>query len=83
MAPSRSLLKSEYNLPFIEIIISPAGQSQVQTRGFSGMACRTGSQFVERALGHVASEHLTAEFYDVPLSQQSSEIARTSLFPTP
>jgi len=38
-------------MPWIEIIVSPSGQSQVQTKGFEGATYRAGSQFIERALG--------------------------------
>ena len=34
----------------IEIIVSPTGQSQVQTRGFRGSDCRQASRFLEQAL---------------------------------
>jgi hypothetical protein len=60
-------------MPWIEIIVSPAGHSQVQTKGFEGASCRAGSQFIERALGQTTSEHLTSEFHEIPVSQQTSE----------
>ena len=47
----------------IEILVSPAGESTVQTKGFSGGACRDASRFIEQALGERSSEKLTAEFY--------------------
>ena len=52
----------------IEIIVSPGGQSRVETRGFAGPECRRASEFVETALGRSQNEQLTTEFY-----QQSSE----------
>ena len=51
-------------MPTIEILVSPTGQSQVQTRGFTGVTCRTASQFLEKALGHASHEQLTAEFHE-------------------
>jgi hypothetical protein len=35
----------------IEIIVTPAGQTTVQTLGFSGPSCRDASRFIEQALG--------------------------------
>lgn len=63
-------------MPWIEIIISPAGQSQVQTKGFEGASCRGGSQFLERALGQTTGEQLTSEFHGVLLPQATSETER-------
>lgn len=47
----------------IEVIVSPAGEATVQTKGFSGPSCREASRFVERALGERTAEQLTAEFH--------------------
>ncbi len=47
----------------IEVIVSPKGQTRVETKGFSGPTCREASRFIEQALGKVASEQLTSEFY--------------------
>jgi hypothetical protein len=48
---------------FIEIIVSPTGQAQVQTKGFSGNSCREASLFIEQALGKRTDERLTSEFH--------------------
>jgi len=47
----------------IEITVGPKGETKVETRGFTGGACREASRFLEQALGGKASETLTAEFY--------------------
>jgi hypothetical protein len=47
----------------IEVIVSPTGETKVETRGFSGPSCRDASRFVEEALGQRVSEQLTAEFH--------------------
>lgn len=47
----------------IEIIVSPSGQTRVETKGFAGSECRQASQFIEQALGQRTSERLTAEFH--------------------
>ena len=47
----------------IEIVISPKGETTVQTKGFAGGECREASKFVEQALGQRTGERLTAEFH--------------------
>jgi len=47
----------------IEVIISPQGETRVETKGFAGTSCRDASQFLEQALGAKVSEKLTVEFY--------------------
>lgn len=53
----------------IEIVVSPTGQTDVQTKGFTGGECREASRFVEEALGQKTEETLTAEFHQVVLEQ--------------
>ena len=60
-------------LQTIEITVSPAGESTVQTKGFAGPGCREASRFIEQALGERAAEQLTAEFYQ---PQAATEQAR-------
>ena len=47
----------------IEIIVGPAGQTSVQTKGFIGASCQEASRFIEQALGKRSREQLTGEFY--------------------
>ena len=47
----------------IEVIISPTGETKLETKGFSGGSCRDASRFIEDALGQRAGEQLTAEFH--------------------
>ncbi len=55
----------------IRVIVGPKGESRVETRGFSGDACRDASRFLEQALGKSINEQLTAEFYqDQPAEQR-------------
>ena len=49
-------------MKIIEITISPRGETKVETRGFTGGACREASRFLEQALGARTAEALTAEF---------------------
>jgi hypothetical protein len=58
----------------IEIIVSPTGQTRIETKGFSGSECRQASEFLEKALGSRTGEQLTAEFYQSrPTQQQTAE----------
>ena len=53
----------------IEILVSPSGETRLQTKGFTGSACRQASGFLEAALGDRAGEQLTAEFFHPPTVQ--------------
>lgn len=56
-------------MKLIEITVSPTGQTSVQTKGFTGSACREASRFVEEALGQRVNETLTAEFHQAASQQ--------------
>jgi hypothetical protein len=62
----------------IEIIVSPAGEAQLQTQGFAGRACLKAGRFLEAALGRTVSDRLTGEFF---ASVQHSESQRLSTRP--
>ena len=47
----------------IEIIVSPKGETQIETKGFVGGECREASKFLEEALGKREQERMTSEFY--------------------
>ena len=55
----------------IEIIISPAGQTRIETRGFRGEECRDASRFIERALGKRTAETLTGEYHGQAIEQSN------------
>jgi hypothetical protein len=57
----------------IEVLVSPKGETTIQTKGFAGAACREASRFLEQALGAGTSERLTAEFYQ---SEPARQVAR-------
>ena len=59
----------------IRIIVSPKGETKIETKGFSGGECRQASKFIEQALGQPVSEQLTAEYYQ---SQETSQDIRQS-----
>lgn len=47
----------------IEVLISPTGETTVQTKGYEGCDCFQASRFLEQALGATVSNQPTAEFY--------------------
>ncbi len=57
----------------IEIIVSPDGQSRVETKGFAGSDCREASRFLEEAMGRRTSEQLTHEFYQQQTQAQQTK----------
>ena len=38
----------------IEIIVSPLGETRLETKGFAGASCQDASHFIEKALGEVS-----------------------------
>ncbi len=55
----------------IEIIVSPSGKTQVETKGFTGGSCRQASEFIELALGQRTGEQLTSEFHQTVSQTQN------------
>lgn len=53
----------------IEIIVDQQGQTRLETKGFSGNACRDASRLLEKALGTTTSDKSTAEYYSQPANQ--------------
>ena len=56
----------------IEIIVSPKGETLVETKGFAGASCRDASRFLEQALGSSAAERLTAEFHQSAADERAN-----------
>lgn len=60
----------------IEMIVSPTGETKIETKGFVGSSCQNASRFVEQALGQRTGEQLTAEFHaattSIPLQQNQT-----------
>ena len=47
----------------IEIEVSPQGKTKITTRGYAGQCCQDATRDLEKALGKVAQETKTAEYY--------------------
>jgi hypothetical protein len=57
-------------LKSINVVVSPQGESKIETTGFAGAECREASRGFEHALGVATAEQLTADFY-APAVEQS------------
>lgn len=57
----------------IEIIVSPQGESRVETLGYAGSECQKASQFLEMALGKQTTASLKPEFYSQTRTEGSIE----------
>lgn len=55
----------------IIITIGPAGETTVQTHGYSGPACKDASRFIEAALGESTAEQLTPEYHQTRTTKQN------------
>lgn len=54
----------------MEVIVSPKGETRLQTKGYAGSECRQASKFLEQALGVITVETKTAEFYTAANNEQ-------------
>jgi hypothetical protein len=54
----------------IEVIVSPTGETTVQTKGYAGADCLLASRFLVQALGVTTTERKTAEYHTSEQSQQ-------------
>jgi hypothetical protein len=54
----------------IEMTISPTGETTVQTKGYTSAECQQASKWLEQALGIVAADQKTGEFYERQANQQ-------------
>jgi glycine/serine hydroxymethyltransferase len=54
----------------IIISIKEDGSTAVTTQGFKGKSCTNASQFIEEALGKIASLKRTGEYYDEEIPEK-------------
>jgi hypothetical protein len=55
----------------IEVIISPSGETKIETKGFAGSSCQQASQFLEQSLGAKLTDKPTADFYQESATHQT------------
>lgn len=54
----------------IQVVVSPKGETKVETMGFTGSSCQEASRALEEALGARSSETLTGDYYASSGEQQ-------------
>ena len=54
----------------IQVVVSPKGETKIETFGFTGSSCQDASRALEQALGAKAEETLTGEYYAASNEQQ-------------
>ncbi len=54
----------------IEVVVSPKGETTVQTKGFVGAECLQASKWLEQALGMATADSKTAEFHQAASVEQ-------------
>ena len=59
----------------IEVVVSPQGETRLETKGFAGAGCQLASRFLEEALGVRQGEQLTHEFRHTAQQNQLREEA--------
>jgi hypothetical protein len=57
----------------IEMVVSPTGETTVQTKGYQGGDCLQASQWLEKALGITTTDQKTGEYYTTQPTQQEIE----------
>ncbi len=55
----------------IEVVVSPNGQTKLETKGFAGSGCRDASKYLEAALGTTTEERFTAEYHQSTTEQKA------------
>jgi len=54
----------------IQITIDANGEVEVKAEGFAGKVCKTGTAFIEKALGSISSRTLTSAYYQTKTENQ-------------
>ncbi len=54
----------------IEIVVSPQGETTVQTKGYIGAECLQASKWLEQALGIATADNKTTEFFQAAEAEQ-------------
>jgi hypothetical protein len=58
----------------IEVIVSPTGETKIETKGYDGSRCQEASIFLEQSLGLVTADKKSSELYaSAPARQQVHE----------
>lgn len=58
----------------IIVVVSPQGETKLETSGFAGASCQEASRQLEQALGIQQAEQLTAEFHQQQSATQQQAL---------
>ncbi len=58
----------------IEVLVTPKGETTLQTKGYTGSDCQQASKFLENALGLVTADRKTTEFYEQAVQQTQENV---------
>ena len=59
----------------IEVVVSPTGETTVQTKGYAGADCLQASKALEQALGVPTADRKTEEYFHTASEQQTTRQA--------
>jgi hypothetical protein len=54
----------------IEVVVSPTGETTMQTKGYVGAECQQASKWLEQSLGIVTKDRKTTEFFQTENTQE-------------
>ena len=54
----------------IELIVTPKGETTIQTKGYAGGTCTQASKWLEQALGIATTDNKTSEYYQSTTAEQ-------------
>jgi hypothetical protein len=52
------------------VVVSPTGETTLQTKGYAGADCLQASRFLEQALGVTTADRQTPEYHQTAPAQQ-------------
>lgn len=54
----------------IEVVVTPKGETSMQTKGYTGGDCLQATKFLEQSLGISTGDRKTGEFYQTGTTEQ-------------
>ena len=55
----------------IEVLVTPKGETTIETKGYAGGECLQASKFLEESLGIVTKEQHTSEYFQSSIAAQT------------
>lgn len=54
----------------IEVVVTPNGETTIETKGYAGGECLQASKFLEQALGDITQQQHTSEYFQSAAAEQ-------------